>query len=106
MIASIVGDFHSGAITSFVDELGNRGVCADRVAKMSAFTWGDLSGLLRKFAAALAAQPLWRVARNWWRVEDDVGFWILNVGLADEEPLQRILNCGLSQRLQQGGWRG
>ena len=31
----------------------------------------------------------------------NVGFW--NVGLADEEPLQRILNCGLSQRLQQGG---
>ena len=69
MIASIVGDFHSGAIASFVDELGDRGVGADRVLKMSAFTWDDLSGLLRKLAAALAAQPLWRVARNWWRVE-------------------------------------
>jgi len=80
MIASIVGDFHSGAIASFVDELGDRGVGADRVLKMSAFTWDDLSGLLRKLAAALAAQPLWRVARNWWRVEDDVGFWILNGG--------------------------
>ena len=34
------------------------------------------------------------------------GFWSLNGGLADEEPLQRTLNCGLSQRLQQGGWRG
>ena len=69
MIASIVGDFHSGAIASFVDELGNRGVCADRVLKMSAFTWGDFSVLLRKLAAALAAQPLWRVTSNWWRVE-------------------------------------
>jgi hypothetical protein len=51
----------------------------------------------------LVAEPLWRVTSNWWRVEDDVGFWVLNGGLADEEPIQRILNCGLSQRLQQGG---
>jgi hypothetical protein len=33
----------------------------------------------------------------------DFGFWILNVGLADEGSFQRILNQGLLQRLQQGG---
>ena len=40
----------------------------------------------------IAAEPLWRVTSNWWRVDDDVECWILNGGLADEEPLQRILN--------------
>jgi hypothetical protein len=39
---------------------------------------------------------------GWW-IEDDVECWILNGGLADEESFQRILNQGLSQRLQQGG---
>jgi hypothetical protein len=32
----------------------------------------------------------------------DCEFWILDGGLADEESFQRILNRGLSQRLQQG----
>jgi hypothetical protein len=37
---------------------------------------------------------------NWWRVTSGADF-----GLADEESFQRILNQGLSQRLQQGEWR-
>jgi hypothetical protein len=31
---------------------------------------------------------------------------MLDFGLADEESFQRILNRGLSQRLQQGGDKG